>query len=216
MSQPAHAAHDKMLAAVNNFIDDTFKSAVINVGKQYHIEPASSSTYGKWDMLSLRITASMQPHEVQELLEHKLLRLASTATDVYCCPAISTVSEDSGFNVVLHVSFRTAKAEPHLTVVKNAPAKTVDFADALRALRDGKRVQRSAWIPEDYLVLVPEMERTRVCENKPLANSGMPVGTGFFFPAHIYMYRFDGDNSMLIPWSVSQEDILASDWLVLP
>lgn len=215
MSQPAQAAHDKMLAAVNSFIDDTFKQAVTNVGKQYHMEPAGSSSYGKWDVLSLRVTASMQPHEVQELLESKLLRMAAAATEVYCCPAISSIAEDSGFNVMLYISFRTVAEPPHLTVVKNTPAKTLDFADALRAMRDGKRVQRSSWIPEDYLVLVPEMERTRVCENKPLASSGMPVGTGFFFPAHIYLYRYDGDNSMLVPWSVSQEDILSRDWVII-
>jgi len=213
MSQPAQ---DKMLAAVSAFIDDTFKKAVINTRKQYHLEAAGSSSYGKWDTLSLKISAAMQPHEVQVILENKLLHLASAASDVYCCPAISTVAENGGFDILLYVSFRTVKEQPHLTVVKNKPSVNgVDFADALRAMHDGKRVQRSSWIPEDYLVLVPEMERTRVCENKPLASSGMPVGTGFFFPAHIYLYRYDGDNSMLVPWSVSQEDILSRDWVII-
>lgn len=131
-------------------------------------------------------------------------------------PPLAAVASTSPHLTSFHpLDYVDNPEQPLQRVEGNVIAEPSCFAMAFNALKQNKRVQRQAWVPEDYLVLVSEIPNMVVCENRPLAVSGIPVGTNFAYTSHIYMFRFDGPNSRLIPWSVSQEDILSNDWVVV-
>jgi hypothetical protein len=87
----------------------------------------------------------------------------------------------------------------------------MDFGDALRALKAGRRVARSGWNGKNmWLTLVPG-SRVTVQEGRPLA-AVLPVGHAFDYLPHIDMWTAQGQ---LVPWLASQTDVLAEDWAVL-
>jgi hypothetical protein len=97
--------------------------------------------------------------------------------------------------------------------VKPHGEMTMDFADALKALRDGKRVSRYDWAntPQGWLILVPGSEITVEAE-RPLGKA-VPdlVGNAVTYTPHIDMYSYHGE---LGPWTPTQADLLANDWNV--
>lgn len=95
-----------------------------------------------------------------------------------------------------------------------------DFGNALRALKEGRRVCRAGWNGKGmWIALTPgstipaavakpghaAFHRANEMENSPFAN--IPL-----LP-HIDMRAADG--SMVIGWLASQTDMLAEDWHVL-
>lgn len=89
----------------------------------------------------------------------------------------------------------------------------MDFGAALKALKDGRRVTRSAWRPKGYwLVLVPG--------SKVAPRAGRPLGTAapeligatVTYAPHIDEWRGHGH---IGPWTPSQEHLLAEDWMVV-
>jgi len=86
----------------------------------------------------------------------------------------------------------------------------MDFGDAIRALKDGKRVSREGWNGKNmWLVLVPGTPELTVDEGRPLHKAGLELGTKFKYLPHIDMWNAQGD---LVPWLASQTDMLADDW----
>ncbi len=72
-----------------------------------------------------------------------------------------------------------------------------DFSDVVRALKDGLCVTRDAWNGEGMPL---ELEL-----REPNAKSEMTLP---------YIYMFTADKH-LVPWTPSQTDILAEDWVIL-
>lgn len=69
----------------------------------------------------------------------------------------------------------------------------MDFGDALRALKGGKRLSRAGWNGKGMWL---ELQR-------PDAHSKMTL-------PYIYMKTAQDD---LVPWLASQTDVLAEDWV---
>lgn len=90
---------------------------------------------------------------------------------------------------------------------------TLNFGEAIEALKGGQRVARSGWNGKGmFLILVPGSTGLVVEEGRPFAEAGVPVGTKFNYLPHIDMCTAQGD---FVPWLASQTDMLADDWQVI-
>lgn len=74
-------------------------------------------------------------------------------------------------------------------------ANTMNFGQAIEALKQGKKVARAGWNGKNMHL---ELQR-------PDAHSKMTL-------PYIYMYTAQGDN---VPWLASQTDMLSEDWTVV-
>ena len=74
-------------------------------------------------------------------------------------------------------------------------SNTMNFGQAIEALKQGKKVARAGWNGKNMHL---ELQR-------PDAHSKMTL-------PYIYMYTAQGDN---VPWLASQTDILSEDWTVV-
>jgi hypothetical protein len=72
----------------------------------------------------------------------------------------------------------------------------MDFGDAIRTLKEGKRVAREGWNGKGQWL--------------KLATSSM-VGQSTLLP-FIYICTVQGE---IVPWLASQTDMLAEDWMVV-
>jgi hypothetical protein len=83
----------------------------------------------------------------------------------------------------------------------------MDFSEALRELKDGKRVCRAGWNGKDmFIFLVPG---STFIVNRPPLLGIYPEGTQVNYHAHIDMKTAQG---YVVPWLASQADLLADDW----
>lgn len=84
----------------------------------------------------------------------------------------------------------------------------MDFGDAIRAMKAGKRVSREGWNGKGmFLFLVGGS--TFTVNREPLL-SIMGEGTQVQYHAHIDMKTAQG---YVVPWLASQADMLAEDWI---
>lgn len=85
-----------------------------------------------------------------------------------------------------------------------------DFGWALKQLREGKRVQRGGWSGKGmWIVLVDSWSfegNAATAWDKPCPVTSLPVVQSF-----IGMKAAD---NRFVPWTVSQTDVLATDWRV--
>lgn len=82
------------------------------------------------------------------------------------------------------------------------------FGDAIKLLKDGKKVARSGWNGKDmFLYLVAGSE---FIVNRPPLTDLYPTGTKVQYHAHIDMKTAQG---YMIPWLASQADMLSEDWI---
>ncbi len=72
---------------------------------------------------------------------------------------------------------------------------TMNFGQAIEALKQGKKVARTGWNGKGMHL---ELQR-------PDAHSKMTL-------PYIYMYTAQGDN---VPWLASQTDMLSEDWVTI-
>ena len=72
---------------------------------------------------------------------------------------------------------------------------TMNFGQAIEALKQGKKVARAGWNGKGLHL---ELQR-------PDAHSKMTL-------PYIYMYTAQGDN---VPWLASQTDMLSEDWVTV-
>lgn len=88
--------------------------------------------------------------------------------------------------------------------------KTMNFGDALEALKQGKKVARIGWNGKGmWLYLVPGSVFT-VAEGRPLAKH-LAVGEEVKYNAHVDMKAADGSHFV---WNPNQLDLLAEDWCI--
>lgn len=84
----------------------------------------------------------------------------------------------------------------------------MDFGDAIRAMKSGKRVAREGWNGKGmFLFLVSGS--TFTVNREPLL-SIMGEGTQVQYHAHIDMKTAQG---YVVPWLASQADMLSEDWV---
>lgn len=89
----------------------------------------------------------------------------------------------------------------------------MDFGEALRALKDGKRVARRWWGNSVWLVLVPG-STIIVDADRPLGQAAPHlVGQRVEYQPHIDKVR-EGDG--MEPWVPTHGALLADDWEVRP
>jgi hypothetical protein len=86
----------------------------------------------------------------------------------------------------------------------------MDFSDALREIKAGKRVSRAGWNGKNMFVfLVPGS--TFQVNREPLL-SILGEGTTVDYHGHVDMRTANGQ---IVPWLCSQTDLLADDWGVV-
>lgn len=78
----------------------------------------------------------------------------------------------------------------------------MDFGDAIRALKDGKKVARDGWNGRGLWL---ELQR-------PGSHSKMTLPYLFLS----YPSEHDVHPSARVPWMASQTDMLCEDWVVVP
>jgi hypothetical protein len=84
----------------------------------------------------------------------------------------------------------------------------MDFGDAIRAMKDGKRVAREGWNGRGMFLFLVNGS-TFTVNREPLL-SIMGEGTQIQYHAHIDMKTAQG---YVVPWLASQSDMLSDDWL---
>jgi hypothetical protein len=88
--------------------------------------------------------------------------------------------------------------------------KTMNFGQAIEALKQGKRVSRSGWNGKGmFLILIPG-SKIPVSADRPLGQAAPElVGKTIDYQPHIDMWTAQ---ETLVPWLASQSDVLAEDW----
>ena len=83
----------------------------------------------------------------------------------------------------------------------------MNFSDALHAVKMGKNMQREGWNGKGMFVFLVPGSKFKV--NRPPLLGIYPEGTEINYHAHVDMRTADGQ---IVPWLVSQTDLLADDW----
>jgi hypothetical protein len=81
------------------------------------------------------------------------------------------------------------------------------FGEALRLLKEGKKVCRKNWNGKDMFIFLVPASEFKV--NRPPLLGIYPEGTEISYHAHIDMKTAQG---YIIPWLASQADLLEEDW----
>jgi hypothetical protein len=96
----------------------------------------------------------------------------------------------------------------------------MDFSDALRALKSGKRIARKRWNDKDTWLAINGSVGGEIVmadyylRSETLVRYGYENGGMAQINQNIVLKTFDG--SLVVGWSASQIDILADDWIVVP
>lgn len=83
----------------------------------------------------------------------------------------------------------------------------MDFENALRKVKLGKRVSRSGWNGKNMFIFLVPGSNFKV--NRPPLLGIYPEGTEINYHAHIDMRTASGQ---VVPWVASQTDLLSDDW----
>lgn len=86
----------------------------------------------------------------------------------------------------------------------------MDFGDAIRAMKSGKRVARDGWNGKGMFLFLVNGSTFSV-NREPLL-SIMGEGTQVQYHAHIDMKTAQG---YVVPWLASQADMLSEDWVLV-
>lgn len=84
----------------------------------------------------------------------------------------------------------------------------MDFGEAVRKLKEGKRVAREGWNGKDQFIFLVPGSSFQV--NRYPLNEIYPEGTQIDYRPHIDIKTADGS---IGAWSPSNSDALAEDWL---
>jgi len=96
----------------------------------------------------------------------------------------------------------------------------MDFGDAIRALKDGKKVAREGWNGKNmFIVLMPELNlppyNTQGTERKVNDRTAKWIGEDKPLESQPYIAMFTADEKWQPGWLASQADILCEDWVIL-
>lgn len=93
-----------------------------------------------------------------------------------------------------------------------------DFGEAIKALKQGKRVARKGWNGKGmFLFLLPAQDGipTRVIHDPNLKRVIEDEVGGDTFDAYGSICMFTAGKKILTGWLASQTDMLAEDWVIL-
>lgn len=96
--------------------------------------------------------------------------------------------------------------------------KGLDFGEALRALKEGKRVAREGWNGKNmFLFLLPASDRIPTSYIKdPALRKVIETETGKdTFDAYGSIRMWTADKKILTGWLASQTDMLSEDWCII-
>lgn len=82
-----------------------------------------------------------------------------------------------------------------------------NFSEALEHIKDGKRLSREGWRKMGLFVFLVPGSIFKV--NRPPLLGIYPEGTEIHYLPHIDIRKADGS---IVPWVVSQTDVMAEDW----
>lgn len=85
----------------------------------------------------------------------------------------------------------------------------VTFSKALDAVKNGVRCRRLNWHSDDMFIFLVQGSKF-VVNRAPLLGL-FPEGTEINYHGHIDMRTSD---NTIVPWTPTQEDILANDWII--
>lgn len=86
----------------------------------------------------------------------------------------------------------------------------MDFGEAVRKLKAGKRVARTGWNAKGmWLCYQPGYPDGVAINSNTAQATGLQMGTVCVFRAYILMKDSQGS---FVPWLASQTDVLAEDW----
>ena len=89
----------------------------------------------------------------------------------------------------------------------------MDFSDALKKLKEGKKVCRSGWNGKGmWLALQKGYPDGTPCNKNSSEAYGIPEGDIIKVLPYIAMKTAD---NCFVPWLASQTDVLANDWEVI-
>lgn len=95
----------------------------------------------------------------------------------------------------------------------NIASTCMDFSDALRAVKDGKRISRMGWNGKDMFVVYQKGYPEGIPCNKQTAEAwGMKEGESFICNPYLQIKNANGSHSMWVP---SIGDVLADDWVIV-
>jgi len=84
----------------------------------------------------------------------------------------------------------------------------MDFSDALKLIKAGKRVQRNGWNGKNMFIFLVPGSVFKVNRDPLLSILG--EGTEVTYHGHVDMRTANGQ---IVPWLCSQTDMLAEDWV---
>lgn len=84
----------------------------------------------------------------------------------------------------------------------------MDFSDALKLIKAGKRVQRNGWNGKNMFIFLVPGSVFKVSRDPLLSILG--EGTEVTYHGHVDMRTANGQ---IVPWLCSQTDMLAEDWV---
>jgi len=87
---------------------------------------------------------------------------------------------------------------------------SMDFGEAIRAMKSGNRVARAGWNGKGMFLFLVNGS-TFTVNREPLL-SIMGEGTQVHYHSHIDMKTAQG---YVVPWLASQSDMLSDDWVVV-
>ncbi len=90
--------------------------------------------------------------------------------------------------------------------------KTVDFGEAIKALKQGKKVARKGWNGKNMFVYYVPANKYPASRNMKETMKGVFEDDLVPYTAYIAM-KTAQDN--VTPWLASQTDVLSEDWVVL-
>ena len=89
----------------------------------------------------------------------------------------------------------------------------MDFSDALRAVKEGKRIARAGWNGKGMFVVYQKGYPDGIPCNKQTAEAwGMNEGDLFICNPYLQIKCANGTHSMWVP---SINDVLAEDWVIV-
>lgn len=89
----------------------------------------------------------------------------------------------------------------------------MDFGEAIRALKDGKKVARAGWNGKGmWLILVGGTESAQLRANTPYGDHLSQTHIEILPHIDMYTVNAHGRRAMLPGWLASQTDMLSEDW----
>ena len=88
--------------------------------------------------------------------------------------------------------------------------ENLDFGEAIKALKAGKKVQRKGWNGKGMFLFLVAGSTFKV--DRPPLMGIYPKGTEVQYCPHIDMKTAD---DKVVPWLASQTDVLAEDWEIV-